>query len=109
MTSPQADRPEPVNFTAAPPGAPASRRRGSPRRRRRTAPAGAPLPSGARGRAILDGRRAAWARQYDEWSFTAGLRVPYLERVRYERLHAIHEDRSQFWAGLRETLRSLRL
>ena len=59
---------------------PAPDGRGTRRRRFRwRRPRGAPLPPGVRGRAILDGERAAWARQYDEWSFSPETRIAYLE------------------------------
>ncbi len=113
MTMPDGGRhphPTPSAERAAARAATRTRRRDRVRHGRgpQAGPPAAPLPAGVRGRAILDGRRAAWAKHYDEWSFTPDVKIPYLERLRHEREQAIAADRSGAWAGLREIRAALR-
>jgi hypothetical protein len=80
----------------------------SVRRRARGQPPPTPLPPGVRGQAIQDGRRAAWAGQYDEWSFDAPSRIPYLNRLRYEGEAAVFHDRERLWGLLHSARRGHR-
>jgi hypothetical protein len=87
---------------------PSAAGRAGPRTGRLIRPRRPRLPAGIRGRAIRDGRRAAWAGQYDEWSFVPEARIAYLERLGWERDHAVGEYRVRSWAALRAALTRLR-
>ncbi|GAA2128695.1 hypothetical protein [Actinomadura napierensis] len=71
-------------------------------------PPPAVVPPGVQGRAMLDGARAAAAREYDEWSFAPGTRLPYLERLRHEREQAVALNAASAFAAARAILAQVR-